>query len=805
MTRYFVFKTTYQKGERISEGGGIELKTKKNRGLVSPGDKFLLYLKEKGIMATGFSIRTVSDARPYPSEISVLPSFISKYKPEDSTLQAKSRLIEISLSQYQTFKENMESMKVGYFSELKSRPQREGANFEKEVFDFFKELFTPLSEFSQVNARVTYLGKYPTEVSIKFRDYEIPCDAFINSGEITGKIRRFRTMYHDVDPSLRSLYRFVLFFRGDEKDLSYDKESLPNNIIILGRRAKEYYEWLLEKTHFIGNKGKGTPVAAYHLLGELGISIPDEQILAKPYLKLNDGENLLYIFKKDVKEMVPVLYVARRERGSKKFYQRLLRRDKMEGSGSIDDYLSPEENGTSAREHTTFLNSVVISPEEVIEQENHIAIPLKYGSVAILDGQHRVYGAYLNSLKIEKQNELYFTAIVDKNRMSIPMEVQQEYFVSINTEQTKVEPEQIWRSYSELKYYRNRSEGIVSQIAKDMERDEILHVKKQMRKELKSHGISFAGLCENIKRYLASTKTTYKGREKDYKDNEARQIIGEAGKQLRVLIEAFRKGLTDEQGKLFLEHDGRLSILFKLFYNIYKQNDNKVDLKTIEPYVEALKLVLEEDVTLKDKLETSGEGPRSKSAELLAMLINGKLPKGVKILGFSTGTQNSPILISIGSKLSKLSATSIKDENGKRLPVFDATGGWFSYAIELSKDVVSPESFYSNVVNNLYRLLHENNHIPEEFRNKDVKRYVDYMRIWHGHDTHTSDIKDSEIKKERAISVVKKYFNVNKLPEELSISQLDKFKEFLLGNVNTYLQALQEYITANNPVYRPPQ
>jgi hypothetical protein len=187
------------------------------------------------------------------------------------------------------------------------------------------------------------------------------------------------------------------------------------------------------------------------------------------------------------------------------------------------------------------------------------------------------------------------------------------------------------------------------------------------------------------------------------------------------------------------------------------------------------------------------------------MLINGKLPKGVRILGFSTGTQNSPILISIGSKLSKLSATSIKDENGKRLPVFDATGGWFSYAIELSKDVVSPESFYSNVVNNLYRLLHENNHIPEEFRNRDVKRYVDYMRIWHGHDTHTSDIKDSETKKERAISVVWKYFNVNKLPEELSISQLDKFKEFLLGDVNTYLQALQEYITANNPVYRPPQ
>ena len=805
MTRYFVFKVSYKKGEGIARGGEIELKTKKNRDLVSPGDKFLLYLKEKGIMATGFSIKTISDSRPYPSEISVLPSFISKYRPDDSTLLAKSRVIEISPTQYQTFKGKMETMKVGTFSELKSKPQREGASFENEVFDFFQQLFTPLSEFSQVNRNVTYQGKYPTEVSIKFRGYEIPCDAFINPGEITAKIRRFRAMYNDVDQSLQSFYRFVLFYRGAEEDLSYDRDSLPNNITILDRSAKEYYEWLLDRTPFIGNKGKGTPVAAYHLLGELGISIPDEQIMAKPYFKLNDGENLLYLFKKDVKEVVPVLFVARRGRGSKKFYQRLLKRDKIEGSGSIDDYLSPEDNDSSQREHTTFLNSVVISPSEIVEQDDHIAIPFKYGSVAILDGQHRVYGAYLNSLRIGKQNELYFTAIVDKDKRSIPMEVQQEYFVSINTEQTKVEPEQIWRSYSELKYYRNRSEGIVSQIAKEIEKREVLTIRKQMRKELRLRGISFAGLCENVRKYLASTKTTYKGKDKDYKDNETRQIVEKTVRQLQVLINAFKEGLSSEQAKIFLEHDGRLSILFKLFYNIYKQNDNKLDQKTVEPYVKALKLVLEEDAALKDKLETSGEGPRSKSAEMLAIMINGKLPSGIRILGFSTGTQNSPILISIGNKLSKLSATSIKDENGKRLPVFDSTGGWFSYAIELNKDVVSPESFYSNVINNLYRLLHENNHIPEEFRNKDVKKEIDYMRTWHEHDTHTRDIKESENKKARSISVVKKYFNVNKLPEELSISQLIEFKEKLLGNVDIYLQELNDYIIAQSPIYRPPQ
>ncbi|MGC8618728.1 MAG: hypothetical protein ACP5UZ_08370 [Thermoplasmata archaeon] len=804
MTRYFVFKVTYQEGEKISQGSGIELKTKKNRDLVSPGDKFLLYLKEKGIMATGFSIRTVSDTKPYLSEISVLPSFISKYKPDDSTLLAKSRLVEISPSQYQMFKEKMESMKVGYFSELKSRPQQEGTNFENEVFNFFKELFAPLSEFSQVNQKVTYLGKYPTEVSIKFRSYEILCDAFINPGEITRKIQRFKAMYHDVDSTLQSLYRFVLFYRGDEDDLSYDKESLPKNIIILGARAKEYYEWLLEKTHLVGDKGKKTPVAAYHLLGELGISIPDEQIIAKPYIKLNDGENLLYIFKKDVKEMVPILYVARRERGSKKFYQRLLRRDKMEGSGSIDDYLSPEYNNTLTREHTTFLNSVVISPEEVIEQENHIAIPFKYGSVAILDGQHRVYGSYLNSIKIGKQNELYFTAIVDKDRRSIPMEVQQEYFVSINTEQTKVEPEQIWRSYGELKYYRNRSEGIISQIAKELEKKEILHIKKQMRKEPKLHGISFAGLCENVKKYLSSTNLIYKSRDEEYSDGEAREIINKGVKQLQIFLETFKEGLTKEQSQIFLGHDGRLSILFKIFYNIYKQNDNRVDERIVKPYVIAFKAALEKDPTIKDNLETSGEGPRSKSAEMLALLINGELPGGTKVLGYSTGIKNNPVLKSIGLNLSKLAATSIKDENGKKLPVFDSTGGWFSFALELSKEVTSEESFYNNVVNTLYKLLHEHNRIPEEFRNKDVKQDIDYLRTWIYHDTHDSDIRNSEIKKDRAISVVKKYLGTNKLPNELTVNQLIELKDRLLKGVDTYLLKLQEYIDKESPVYRPP-
>lgn len=774
------------------ERGQITLATNNNKRMVNPNDRFLLYLKDKGIVVTGFTIKEIDDSKPFVSKINLLPSLVSNFRPEDLPISGRKRVFEITEESYSRLRGELEKNKVGSYDDLMNRAQAKGERFERKVFQFFKEMFEPLSGSSEVNLKARYLERYETEVLIKFNGYDILVDAFTNKSEFGRKVHRFNTIYQKVDEEKRVFTRFLLFYEGNEEDLPQDRSDIQDNmvVLVLGNRAYEYYSWLMETTRMKKNGGRTSGISAFHMLGELGIADINAYFEASPYLKLNDGDNILYVFKKDVGDIVPILYVARRERGGeKKYYQRLLNKKKLLGEeGSIDDYLTPEDGGST---HTTFLNSIVISPEEIKEDEvvNKILIPKRYGSVAILDGQHRVYGAYLNSLKLGKLNELYFTAIVDKEKKILPMEQQQEYFVSVNKEQTKVDPENIWRSYGELSYYKNKPKGIVSRVATKLEKEKVLAIKKQQFRGGGTKGLSFAGLCRSIESFAKGINLFNITKGSDLTPTQASNLVDDIARRLRIMVNATESLSTELKGE-FLDEDGLIAILFRLYTNITKvcgMNPNKA---TVQIYFKALGKCFDEDKQLMDRIETSGEGPRNAAANMLAQEINRKLPPGTRMLAVSGEKEEHSLLTRITENLGKLSMTYVMDEKGQKKPIFSVTGGWITYPLQLSKPVTSPESFSKNIVDTLYKLLREGGNFPPEFKDNEILRDVNSLRTILDHDIGHGDKNEIQKKKERAENVVERYIGLKKLPGELSVSQLKDLKDKLLEYVDKFLEEL---------------
>ncbi|MEM3714877.1 MAG: hypothetical protein QXF82_08020 [Nitrososphaeria archaeon] len=790
------------------ESKELKFSTKKNREMVNVGDKLLFYVKNKGVLATGFQIREIDNKKPYLAKVNFLPLY-SKYKPIDQGFDStRGKLILINEDRYTELKNSMEKLKIPDYDSLKGWAQRKGENFEKVVRKFFNDILAPLQDAEIKEDAIYEIDKkrqFKNELLIKFKNYDILCDAFVNRAEIGSKIHKFNDIYGALDPSKKEFIRFVLFYKGNEDELSFRKENLNEKTIILDNNAMQYYEWLSNETKLPKEPPNDTPIAAYHMLGELKIGLQNKSVIASPYLKSSDGKNVLYMFKKDIGEIAPILYVARRERGKKKFYQRMLKRKKLCGNGSIDDYLSSNDEETpNEREHTTFLNSIIISPEEIKEGENQIEIPFRYGSVAILDGQHRAYGAYLNELKMKKKNELYFTAIVDETKRAIPIEVQQEYFITVNTAQTKVDPEEIWRAYSDLSAYKNKLNGIISQAVKKIEKERILIIKKQIENEPESKkGISFSGLCVNIEKFIRSTGLFKKSNKDGYTNEEANKYANDIFNIVNILISAIRNTFEEENRKKFLEHDGRLSVLFKLFAKIYLVNGTNINEKIVAPYFTVLNKILVNDKSLIDKIETAGEGPREKSADMLGGLINNELPPGVKSLGVDK-YGGKDIIEEIGNLLNKLSKTRLKDKNGQyekdekgqyKAPI-SSTGGWWNFSLSLNKPITSLNDFEINVITVLYKLFEEDRkNIPTDVDTNVIKK-IDSLRTWFQHETEHGEPNKINQKREHAEMVVNEYLHIRgKTPDDLNLRQLEELKKGILNDVLKLLRDIYSKVS----------
>jgi DGQHR domain-containing protein len=290
----------------------------------------------------------------------------------------------------------------------------------------------------------------------EIRKFVNHCEEFENAPiSLQEKIRLLRGIPNRAkrDFELIMTWKYVYIGTSDELiQLQLDESTFPGKpLYVLNREHYEYLSFLCDR---LGEFGK------YEFLRRLDISPQQAGEVASEVRvravclsgrKISKGMDIvdLYAFKMRVYDLLKIARVVRYgsleswvpELGTSA-YQRLLNPNKLKG---IRDFLNKERGKSSFPNAIT----VVFSPRVTITESEHdgeLVIPIEYGSVEVIDGQHRLFAFGKSGLRSRELEEAQLLVIGVKFRDSSDRKRQQwsaRTFIEINRSQTKVPTELI--------------------------------------------------------------------------------------------------------------------------------------------------------------------------------------------------------------------------------------------------------------------------------------------------------------------------------------------------------------------------
>lgn len=291
----------------------------------------------------------------------------------------------------------------------------------------------------------------------KIRRFITHCNEFINAPiSMRDKIRLFKGIPRRFrrDFECISSWKFLYISTSDELiRLNLDERSFPSEprLVILNQEHYQYLKFLCNR---LGEFGK------YEFLKKLGVSPIDAgeykreievKALCLPGRRISKGIELvdLYVFTMQVSDMLKISRVVRYgsleswmpELGTSA-YQRLLNPDKLRGIG---DFLRKGQGRSS------FPNAITVVLSERVQTEGSedvcvLRIPLEYGSIEVIDGQHRLFAFAKSGLPSRELDNARLIVIGVKFRNSSSVKRQRwcaRTFIEINRSQTKVPTELI--------------------------------------------------------------------------------------------------------------------------------------------------------------------------------------------------------------------------------------------------------------------------------------------------------------------------------------------------------------------------
>lgn len=265
-------------------------------------------------------------------------------------------------------------------------------------------------------------------------------------------------------------------------------------VYIWGDNFIEYYEDLYDKIK---------KYAKFNLLGEMGVKPLQKNPISVPAFRYTYGKAKMYTFLMDPHDLLEVSYVARREARGERFYQRLIKKERL---AKIARYINDTSN--------ILPNNLIIAfgdPQskfvrfDVLEKSHEgkctsgtevsygiLQFPREYRSCWIIDGQHRLY-AFAD---VQRKVYIPVTAFQD-----LEIEKQCKIFLDINKTQKPVPPDLVWDLNGEM--IPSEEDGIISNVVKSLNEAGPLYHKiripsKGIRK--RENLLKMAGVCISIKK-----------------------------------------------------------------------------------------------------------------------------------------------------------------------------------------------------------------------------------------------------------------------------------------------------------------
>lgn len=249
------------------------------------------------------------------------------------------------------------------------------------------------------------------------------------------------------------------------------------------------------------------PLTTHYVLKELGVSpkpIRDEEGGADykvPSFRITVGEQQIYSFFLPAEKLLNLVYVFRLQPGNEDAYQRFISKKRILGSGGITEFIN--SGGF-------FKTSVVCSFERQIKFDAKptglllsskdiefgiLSIPKLYGTVWIIDGQHRIYG--FGGVNPEaKKTQIGVVAYQDVDKKQ-----QARDFIDINQKQKSVDPNTLWDLLSQTDPY--SIQGAITKIAKELNKRGIFKAKilipgKAFHTKKASYPLKLANICLSL-------------------------------------------------------------------------------------------------------------------------------------------------------------------------------------------------------------------------------------------------------------------------------------------------------------------
>ena len=454
---------------------------------------------------------------------------------------------------------------------------RKGREFEERM----KGLLTKL-EFERVDGGNTFvIGGHQIDIAAMFEKNILVFECKMSQevkrkslrkiiNELKGKINSISEGFKRKDYWNKSnFFKFIILVNRNIQISPEDKEEARKSprVYVMNEEALDYYNELYS---FL------KPYAKYNLLGELGIKPLHSEPKKVLAFRTNYSQGIdMYSFVINPKELIEFAYVARRERGMERFYQRIINKDRLD---KIKEYIKkggrfPNNVIISFnKDHERYVKftSLNISKTKADSFESgkigFLEFPQDYRSCWVIDGQHRLFA----HIDLNLETEILVSAF-----RGLDLNQQGEMFLDINKNQKPVPADLVWDLVGELNP--EKPEGRISTATRrlNLYHDSPLYHKIYfpswgLRKKFKD-SLKVGGFCDAIRRSGFGRATT-KSRTKNlfyspYAVEHSKKLGKGISSYYRVVKDVF-KADWEKGNKGFVLDDGGAGIMIGLLEKI---------------------------------------------------------------------------------------------------------------------------------------------------------------------------------------------------------------------------------------------
>ncbi len=362
-----------------------------------------------------------------------------------------------------------------------------------------------------------------------------------------------------ADPAYKRYksFKFAVATNFPVRDIDLEEARREPQIGVWDRTFLDYYEDLLEK---LG------PYARFNLAGEIGIEPRVSHEKQYPAFRAKLGNNWVYLFYVDPADLLTWCYVARREIGRERYYQRLVEKKRL---AKIREFVEkggffPNSAIVAFESPPTFTNFSDVPPKfpswpNGIEF-GCVTFPATYRACWIVDGQHRLYG--IGKVKGHKLT----MPIVAMEGLGV--EDQATVFLDINKNQKTVQADLVWDLEGEMRPH--SPDGIVSRVAKELNQEGLLSGRIYIPLSGPKHRgqLKLSGVCSAIKKRRLTARVLEHKYENPLFDSDPDKTVKFASRALLEALTAVDQTFPEWQRTGFWLQNSGIAILMALVEHV---------------------------------------------------------------------------------------------------------------------------------------------------------------------------------------------------------------------------------------------